>query len=284
MTVLTINTRKEFDEWLTKNASFSDARVLSLSPIPEHDSSSVPSEVTVELAYQIEGNYKAHSIRVSRVFRIRATNIEEYRLAADGTVSSEHWSEGIEPFESDCPIAFKLDVPSLLTLCCSEIYVEELPNLTETVAPWLSDREVFAKVPALSVPTPAEWQTRFKGLDQDVVWHIYGCAPKKTAEVPSTNYEGWFLQTQEEMNENQQGIFFFACKPNGDGFQVQIQNHGASKSLWQAAMSVLAAFDGVEIHSGNCEFSGGEFLHEWKNWKKAQQGAGGNALPRAPQL
>lgn len=272
MAVLTINTRKGFEDWLIENAHFSDARVLSLSPTPEHNSSSVPSEVTVELACQIEGSYKAHSTRVSRVLRIQATNIAEYHLAGDGTVSSEHWSEGMESIDSDYPIAFEIDVPGPLTLCCSEISVEDLPDLIETVSPWLSDREVFAKVPAASLPTPAEWQTKFNELDQDVVWHIYRGAPQKTADVPSSNYEGWFLQAREDLIENQQGIFFFACKPDEDGFRVQIQNQGVSSSLWQAAMSILAAFHGGEIHCGNCEFSGGVFLAELENWNKAQQG------------
>ena len=56
MSVLTINTRMQFEEWLGDNADFSDARVLSLSPVPRADPSYLPPDVTIVLAYQIKGD------------------------------------------------------------------------------------------------------------------------------------------------------------------------------------------------------------------------------------
>jgi hypothetical protein len=282
MSVLAINTRKQFEDWLTDNAFFAHARVMSLSPTPKRDPSNVPSAVTIELAYQIEGNYKAHSKRLSRVFRVRATNIAQYSLSADGVISSEHWSEGIEPIDSESPVAFELDAPGHLSMHCSEISVEELPNLTESVPPWLSNREVFAKAPTTLMPTPAQWQISFNALDQDVVWHTYRSEPKETAKVPNTNYEGWFLQVRRELDEAHQGIFFFSCRPEEHGFRVAIQNQGASKSLWQSAMRVLSEFDGVEIHCGNCEFSGPDFFREWTIGEESQSGRGGTIAPLNP--
>ncbi|TLD68532.1 hypothetical protein FEM03_22265 [Phragmitibacter flavus] len=273
MNVLNINTRKQFEDWLTDNVAFADARILSLTAASKPDPSSTPSAVTIELAYQIEGSYKAHSRRVSRVFRIRATKIAQYSLSADAAISSEHWSEGIAAVESESPIAFELDVPARLSLHCSEISVEERPKLFETVAPRLSNREVFANAPRTLMPTPAQWQTRFNALDQDVVWHIYRSEPQQTAEVPIANYEGWFLQVRRDLDDAHQGIFFFSCRPEKHGFRVAIQNQGASKLLWQSAMRVLSEFDGVEIHCGNCEFPGADFFRAWTSSEEAQQAA-----------
>lgn len=270
MNVLTIDTSKQFEDWLTDNGGFADSRILSLSPLPGPDSSILPSAATIELACQIDGNFKAHSKRVSQVIRIRATNIAHYSLSAGAVVSPEHWSEGMEAIESASPVAFEIDVPSRLSLHCSEISVEELPNLIETVTPWLSDREIFAKVPRTLMPTPSQWQTSFHALDQHVEWHIYRSQPEPTTKVPIGSYEGWFLQVPGDLDDAHQGVFFFSCRPEGQGFRVALQNQGASTALWQCAMRVLTEFDSVEISCGNCEFSGADFFREWTIWKESQ--------------
>ena len=260
--MLTIDTPAKFEQWLTENGWFEDARILSIAPLPKSEQDSLPSTVTVELAYQIKGNHKAHSTRVSRAFRLVANDINEYHMSGDGSFTPEHWSEGIEILESDSVIAFKIDVPAILTLRCGVVTVEALPNLIETVKPWLSDREVYAKILSATLPTPAEWVNMFERFNQNVSWHIYGGESRPHSEVPQSNYEGWFLQIPEALDEKHQGVFFFACKPNGDGFRVQVKNHGASESLWHATMVILGQFKDVEVRCGNCEFHGAEWLEQ----------------------
>jgi hypothetical protein len=157
----------------------------------------------------------------------------------------------------------------------SDVSVEESPDLTAIAPPWLGTREVFAKIPSASLPTPAQWQRRFKDWDQDVVWHVYMGAPEQAEEVPAASYEGWFLQSEKDFarqvqDDRHQGILFCVCKPDGDGFSVVIENEGASPALWLAALTTLAAFEGAEIHCGNYQFSGTEFLRELE-WIKAEQ-------------
>ena len=260
--MLIIDTKTKFEQWLNENGWFEDARILSMTPLPKSERDSLPSTITVELAYQIEGNYKANSTRVSRAFRLVAKDIYEYHLAHGGAYSPEHWSGGIDIIETENTIAFRIDVPAMLTLRCNLVCVEELPNLIETVQAWVSDRDVFARSPSVKMPSPADWVNLFRKHSQNVAWHIYGGEPKPFAEVPRDNYEGWFLQNPAALDKTHQGIFFFACRPEDNGFRMHIENHGASETLWHTAMIILGQFKNVEVHCGNCEFHGGEWLEQ----------------------
>ena len=261
--MLTLDTRTEFDRWLTEHHGFEDGRLLSLTPLPRREQSFLPSTVTFELAYQVEGNYKANSTRASRVFRLHASGIHEYHLSEGGSLSPEHWSEGIELLESGSPIAFRVDAPATLTLCCARVLVEELPRLVETVKPWISDHDVYVKVSSATMPSPAEWVKLFERYGQCVAWHVYRGEPGLVPEVPQSDYTGWFLQAPEALDEKHQGLFFFYCKPEGVDFVVHLQNHGASTLLWRAAMVILGQFPDAEVHCGNCEFHSSEWLAQW---------------------
>src|SRR5262245_29261108 len=96
------------------------------------------------LAYQIEGDYTAHSIRVLRAYRLVTLRVHEYHLITEWTtISSEHCSEGIDALDSEGTIAFSIDLPAILTVRCEEVTIEKLPNIVETVKPYLSDGEVY---------------------------------------------------------------------------------------------------------------------------------------------
>jgi hypothetical protein len=271
MAMLILDTRTRFEQWLSENDWFEDARVLSLKPFPNPERRLIPLTVNMEIAYQIEGNYKAYSTRISRVFQLIATGIQEYQLSTGDTFSSEHWSNGIEILESDSPIAFQMDIPGTLTLCCEMLAVEQLPDLVETVRPWLSDRDVAAKIPASAMPSPEEWIRLFKKHNLNVAWHIYGSESKPTSEVPPSDYEGWFLQVPEELCDEHQGLFFFGCKPDSVGFSVNIHNHNASTLLWHTAEVIIGQFQDVEVHCGNCEFHGSEWLEQLSKSNDVQQ-------------
>lgn len=262
MTTRSIQTSSQFEEWLVEHNWLLDCRVLSLAPLPRSPQEPLPTAVSMELAYQIEGNYEAHSIRVSRKFRFLATGIREYRLADEGGISPNHWSQGMDLLVPDDGIAFRIDLPAFLFLRCDEIFIEELPNLVERVEPWLSDHTVFARVPAVSIPTPAEWVALFKRHNEEVVWHIYREQPKPTLEVPQANYRGWFLQDPTCLDDEHQGLFFFSCNPDNEGFSVCVENSGASDRLWHVTKTILGQFKDVAIHCGNCIFSGQEWVKQ----------------------
>jgi len=262
MTVETLSTNREFESWLERNGSFHDCRVLSMEPLPLASECAPPNMATIQLAYQIEGNYKAFSKRVSRVFRLSVSGIQRFSLSSDGQHFPDHFSEGIDVLEDCNIVGFQIDVPALLTVVCSKVVAEELPRLTETVLPWLSNRDIYAEVPNTTMPSPQSWVEWFERLGHMVSWHIYGGEPELLASVPPGDYQGWFLQTPGDLDTVHQGIFFFSCRPSGSGFSMQIENHGASPSLWCTVQRILGNFTEATIHCGNCEFTPVEWLQE----------------------
>jgi len=141
-----IKTKDGFEKWLSKNYWFQDGRVQSPDPFPLPSEYPVPAEATIELAYQIKGNYKAYSTAVYKIYRLHLKDLEGYHYPAKESFSPDHCMEGVELLDSKNNISFTLDAPLIFTISCSEIIVEQLPDLIETVGPWLSEREINAKV------------------------------------------------------------------------------------------------------------------------------------------
>jgi len=260
-----IKLRSEFEKWVETNYYFEDARMLHLEPIPGINNNELPSNIVMELAYQIEGNYKAYSVRKSRVFRLIFSSIAEYKLLGDEPYNPEHWSECMEIIESNLPIAFLIDVPGRLTLTCNEVNIEELPLLIEKVQPWLSNREIYAEINSMLMPTPEDWIQLFANYNHTVVWHYYKGEPVHVSNVPISNYVGWFLQEPNTLDFDHQGIFFFTCAPNNLGFNLHIENHNASGSLWASVQKVIGNFKNAKINCGNCEFDNQQWLDYIEN-------------------
>ena len=257
--MLKVKTNKQFEDWLVEHNWLTDCRILLADPEPTA-TTSPPKTITLEVAYQIAGNYRAYSSRTSRVFRIRPTGVLRYELSGSNSTSPNHWSEGLELVESRSCVSFQIDTPGIMTLHCNSLTIEELPNLVETVEPWISDREIFATVTGAELPTPEQWLSLFKDHDQDVNWHMYKSEPRDVGSITTSDYVGWFVQTSEGLDEQHQGVFFSECKPTNDGFRIALQNAGASDILWRALAEIVGEFRGVRIACGNCEFDGSEWL------------------------
>jgi hypothetical protein len=257
-----LHTNSELESWLSQNGPFEDCYIIHLEPLPRDEGSPTPPNVTIEIAYQIEGDNKAHSKRVSRVFRLSASGIQRYSFTEDGQYFPEHCSEGIDVLDDCSVIGLQIDVPSRLTLVCSSVVVQELPHLVETVEPWLSELEVNAVVHNSAIPSPQHWIDWFKDLGLFLAWHTYGGDLNRPEDVPKSDYQGWYLQNPEELDYDHQGIFFYSIKPVGTGFSVQIQNHGASPRLWLAAEKIFGQFVNATIRCGNCEFGPENWLTE----------------------
>lgn len=275
-----LRTPKEFGSWLSRHGSFHDCRVVRLDPHPGDETAPPPTGAILELAYQVEGNYKAHSRSVSRHFRFSLSGIRQYSLPADHQHHPGHCSEGVEILEDCGTIGFQIDVPALLTVQCDSILVQELPHLVETVKPWLSERDIHVKVPGAGLPTPHRWVEWFELQGQAVAWHIYGGEPTPSTGVPPADYQGWFLQIPKDIDETHQGLFFFSCKTEASGFSVQIENHGASYGLWQATKRILGQFDHGVVHCGNCEFTSQKWLEEVGKQRQAQEAGSDAGKPR----
>jgi hypothetical protein len=262
---LRITTNAQFDLWLAKHEYFEEGFVLGLEPRCPSD---LLDFVKLKMSYQIEGRYEAGSKRVCRVFDFVAHGIKTFDIGDPEGVVVEHGSEGIELIDVTEGIGFTLDLPSRLTIIGSYLVVEELPPVEDLTPLWLSQREFTVNVPGQSVPAPLSWLTWMNEVGQDVLWHMNKGDPEDVREVPQ-GYTGWFLQRKDLYAGNEisdeQGLFVFDCKPDGSGFTITFQNHGATDELWAAAKLICGSFDGAIIRCGNGVFSG-------RNWRELYSG------------
>lgn len=254
-----IKSHKEFLKWAEQNNYFEDASILKMMPFPSANQEQPPT-ISIDLAYQIKGNYKANSIRKSRAFRLTSTSVTEYHLDHSGSYEPGHCTECMEVLESADSIGFCIDTPARLTLRCKELCVEKLPDIIETVKPWISKRDFYAEISSKKMPSPKDWTTMFANHGHNVIWHIYGGPPVHETHVPESNYTGWFLQEAACLDFDHQGIFFFSCSPTKSGFRLQVINYETSKALWHTMKTIAGEFQDAEIHCGNCEFTNTEWL------------------------
>ena len=258
-----IESREDFLAWLDDHGDFVDCRLLRADPPPTDGDGTLPASVSLDFGCYIEGGHEAHATRIFRVIRLTASGVREYRIAPGGTLLPENFCEHIDVCDSDSAVALQIDAPSRLWLCSDRAIVEELPRLIETVAPWLSDREVFVTIAHASLPSPVEWIERFARAGVDVAWRTYGGPAKDAREFLSNDVEGWFLQRPESIEDASQGLFFAHARPKGDGFEMHLLNSDASNELWRAAIRVVTQFESIQVRCGNCEFdSAAEWLEQ----------------------
>ena len=262
MTISAINSRRELNKWLEDNHGFDHGRILHISPQPGTPDDPPPETAELKIVYDIKGNYRAGTKMVYRVLMVRLRGITEFSLAEGGSIHPDNWSEGFEIPDRSEPIALTMFAPGLFTIACQALEVEQLPDLVETVQPYLSDREFSATVPDSQMPLPSGWLGLFNAKGLSPVWHILYGEPKPIEKVPTDNYEGWFLQLPEELEEHKQGLFFFSCKPVKSGFYFSMQDSGAPPALWRAAKEIAGEFPDVQIQCGNCTLTGPEWLKE----------------------
>lgn len=236
---------------------FEDARVLNWAPTPGREA---PLGIVFELAYGIEWDREPFSRRVSRAFRFRVNGIRSFSYEEPWVCAEDHWMAAFECIEVKEGISFRLDIPTPVTVVCSDVQVEELPLIEDFAPPGRFSLTVSGQ----ALPSPHEWLGWLNGQHQDVAWHMYRGGPEEVDKVPP-NYTGWFLQTRSKLEQkkrypHQEGVFISECKSQESGFWIQIQNYGASAELWWAVHIIVGQFQDAVIQCGDCDFSGTDWL------------------------
>ncbi|HEX5137869.1 MAG TPA: hypothetical protein VFY93_12905 [Planctomycetota bacterium] len=250
--VLAIGTREAFIAWLEENGWLEDVVVESLVPRP---GGRPPDAVDIRMWKQVGGSYVAGETRRVRAFRVTARRVSVYSL--EGDLTPDHASQGAEIIECDQPVAFELDVPGRLHLCCEALYVAHTER-TETVPGWLSRREFWCDASA-PPPTPSEWREHFRAEGKDVVWRSYGGPGVEDAAVPD-DYGGWFLQSPAKIPSDPGGVFFRSAVRTPAGCHLTLQSwYEDARALWLIAAKLVAKLPGVTVHCGNVRMPGAEW-------------------------
>jgi hypothetical protein len=151
-----IESREALKDWLDQNFWLEDGNVEEVVPVPENSTEHFPSEVSLEINYQLEGGYEAGGTRRLRCYKLRAIDIREWSLSPEGAYFSGNCMQGAELIEVEKALGLSLDVPGDLRLVCTKMFVTQLPDRLEPIAPWVGN-DLFAEVAKHSVPSPADW-------------------------------------------------------------------------------------------------------------------------------
>jgi len=89
---------------------------------------------------------------------------------------------------------------------------------------------------------------------------VIGTTARPPDQVPGADYEGWFLQRDGALASKNKGLFIFHCRTRGSGFFLRVEKDEASEGLWTAMQRIVGGFPQAEVESGNCRFTGPEWL------------------------
>ncbi len=250
---------KDFENWLETNNWFQDGCCLQA----EHDK--VNDKLVLILAYQINGTYEANSERTRRVFQIVADDIIDISQYEASDLNQEHCMEGIDLCENEEYIEFSLDIPKLLKVRCRRIYVTKKENLTDIVKPWLSETELFVDICKAKMPSPADWVCWFNKYGADVSWRFYGGEARESNNVPSKNYDGWFIQESNAIQKTTEGLFFQHVNIEDGKTTFHVRRNEFSDATWVIFKRILLKFENAIISSGNCKLNCREWRHLLSN-------------------
>jgi hypothetical protein len=251
-------TNEELEKWLDANTWFEDAELVGVDPLPDD-----PASITIRLRIQTRGDNRAGSPRVVRDFELRATGVQQVSPAAPLSFVPGHCCEGLETLDAAEGLLFRIDVPDLLEVRCTELRIGAGEERTERTKPWLGTREMGLTQPRAPTPSPAEWIRLFERQGLSVQWRIYG-GPGVPSPADAADYTGWFLQVPERIAAVAGGLYFFSCGQHEGAFHLhwRLMEDGDAGSLWAAARRVAAEFAEARIWCGNCEFS----TDEWRDY------------------
>jgi hypothetical protein len=186
---------------------FEGGQCTSVSPPP--GDARMPECVELVLRDFGTGGLEPGDMRTYCVLKLTATGVQEWSFEGQKfNHVPDHVTEGAEPVETPAGFGFTVDVPTAVRLVASSFEFERLPDVTEAVASWTSDRELHVTAPGAKLPAPAQWVEALIREDVEVAWRIYGDATTPTEDVPKEDYVGWFLARPSRLNEDDGGLFF----------------------------------------------------------------------------
>jgi hypothetical protein len=247
--------------WLDEHSWFEDAMVRMISPAPSETRSAPPELVTMELAYQVGGGLRAGDTRRLRRMQIRCSGVTRFELEDRAAHSPQHWSEGVELLPSTEGISFAIDVPGRLTIACARVDAVELPEATETVQSWESDRQISITL-ADGLPSPAEIVEQCRArTGVKIVWRIYSTEAVPVSSVPVAGYDGWFLQLPERISEELGGIMLGVhVAPTALALTLtRMASREGNDLLWAAVLKTFSSFKVSQATCGNRELDRDSF-------------------------
>jgi len=244
-------TAAKFREWLDSHVEFNGSTLLDVQVDPP----------LISIGFDTVPSYRANDLRKIRSFTIypEGSDIDLTSLyVLFETGPAEILIDNIETAADDEKIALRLhflggaDAVILADTYC----IEENPPLRVRRLPWISETELYLEFPG-ELPRPEFWIRSLRERGHDVCFR-YSWGDERTPEqIPYPDYSGWFLQMRNRLQDHSEGIFFFHVKKEEGVTRFHFDNRDPQlQKVWLDLCKIVATFPRVQVHSGNCEFSG----------------------------
>ncbi|QKE72021.1 hypothetical protein HPK19_04040 [Arthrobacter citreus] len=251
--MLRIKKSTDLVKWLNDNFNFEEGYVSDIKKIDKRT-------VRMCIGIQVEGNYVAGTPKVLKEYTIIAIGVRNFKN--NFQYDPDHRIESLFHIETTKGIGIDVDLPEIVQIYCKELWVEEPRYIRSITKPWVSENELYAKVPNLEIPKPLTWIEQLEAKGFSVSWRYGGSEIKLPEQVPYPDYSGWFIQETNKIQNTQFGIFIRHLQPEYNGFGISFEKHyGAEKDLWITLTQVIAEFPDVEIHTGNCRLTGKQWIN-----------------------
>ena len=254
-----IRSKKDLAELLDEFGWFEDGHCLTLTPPPTKKMP--PRRVELVLRDAGIGGFRPGDVRAYRAVKLTSTDVGEWSFEGGGEFfhSPQHCTEGAELIDLPDSFGVTLDVPSIIRLLARSFTFERLPEVSEVVAPWTSERDLHVDAASGHLPTPSDWIARLEHEGLAAHWRRYGDGPAPVDRVPEEDYSGWFLQRPERTSESNGGVMFRAFD-DGTRLMIVLDRWEADDELWDAVRrSAGLMFPEATFRSGNSSF----LANEW---------------------
>ncbi|WP_155948639.1 hypothetical protein [Mycobacterium sp. URHB0044] len=244
---------------------FHCGQCVSLSPLP--NAALTPARVEMVLRDFGTGGLDAGDLRTYRTLSLTATDVREWSALGETVAHSpDHAMDGAEPVAAASGFGFDFDVPTPVRVVARAFEATRLPDVTERVKPWTSDRDMAITAPGARLPSPADWVLGLAKEAIEVAWRIYGGPAVPVERVPR-DYTGWFLERPSRLGDHDGGVFFSHVGDDRRVVALHLENQQVDPGLWRALCGCVARmFPAGEFRSGNCRFT----ADQWSAHLKAE--------------
>lgn len=255
---MNITNRNKLEEWLDQNYWFEEGFI---SEINESNQG-----IEIIVGYQTVGTYIAGEKQELKEFSLKPNGIINWTYQKDLYIpTKESCINGIDLLENG--FGLKFDTPNVFELTCESLEISE-PKITQTYTqPSISNNEIYITATKKEVPTVNYWVKKFEEHNIKTGFRYFASEHIISEKVPYPNYNGYFIQILNKINETQQGLFFkFITLENGE-LRIGIKNGYENKELFKAFQSIVSDWKNTSINSGNVKFTGKEFKQFLENGK-----------------
>ncbi|MFS1514409.1 hypothetical protein VQL36_18565 [Chengkuizengella sp. SCS-71B] len=173
----------------------------------------------------------------------------------------DHCVEGVVPIKLSVGIGIEFDLPEMVQLHCEALYIDKPIYIRTITKPWVSEKYLFANVKNTILPKSFAWIKLLELKGFKTSWRYGGSEIKLPEQVPYPDYSGWFLQETNKVKDTEFGVFIENVKVENNGFYIAINRYESEINLWLAVTKVIAELPNVQIETGNCEFTGEQWIN-----------------------